>query len=137
MALAHGDSNAPSRRTLYGISVAAELSGFGISALRLYEQYGLVTPTRTNGGTRRYSDYDVARLRRIPELIDDGVNPVGIGQILDLEHRTGQTLPRQHPPEHRQRPPHRRQHPGSAQTTTNSERRTDTADDTPPLRRRA
>ena len=80
----------PSVRGVYGISVAAELSGFGIAALRLYEDYGLITPGRTGGGTRRYSDYDLARLRRIAELIDAGVNLVGIGRVLDLEHRTGE-----------------------------------------------
>ncbi|PBC40010.1 MerR family transcriptional regulator [Rhodococcus sp. ACS1] len=82
------DPESPSLRGVYGISVAAELSGFGIAALRLYEDYGLVTPGRTSGGTRRYSDYDLARLRRIAELIDAGVNLVGIGRVLDLEHRT-------------------------------------------------
>ncbi|MBC2641975.1 MULTISPECIES: MerR family transcriptional regulator [unclassified Rhodococcus (in: high G+C Gram-positive bacteria)] len=81
-------SDGPSRRPLYGISVAAELSGFAVGALRLYEQHGLVAPTRTDGGTRRYSDFDIARLRRVAELIGDGVNLVGIGQILALEQRT-------------------------------------------------
>ncbi|MFC9553948.1 MerR family transcriptional regulator [Rhodococcus sp. NPDC056960] len=81
-------SAGPSRRPLYGISVAAELSGFAVGALRLYEQHGLVAPTRTDGGTRRYSDFDITRLRRVAELIGDGVNLVGIGQILALEQRT-------------------------------------------------
>lgn len=84
------DPESPSVRGVYGISVAAELSGFGIAALRLYEDYGLITPGRTMGGTRRYSDYDLARLRRIAELIDAGVNLVGIGRVLDLETRTDQ-----------------------------------------------
>ncbi|WP_235214334.1 MerR family transcriptional regulator [Rhodococcus opacus] len=82
------DSESPSLRGVYGISVAAELSGFGVAALRLYEDYGLITPGRTDGGTRRYSDYDLTRLRRIAELIEAGVNLVGIGRVLDLEHRT-------------------------------------------------
>jgi MerR family transcriptional regulator/heat shock protein HspR len=82
------DSESPSLRGVYGISVAAELSGFGIAALRLYEDYGLITPHRTGGGTRRFSDYDLARLRRIAELIDAGVNLAGIGRVLDLEYRT-------------------------------------------------
>jgi DNA-binding transcriptional MerR regulator len=85
-----GDTEIRARRGVYGISVAAELSGFGIAALRLYEEYGLITPARTGGGTRRYSDYDLGRLRRIAELIDAGVNLVGIGRVLDLEHRTGE-----------------------------------------------
>ncbi|WAM18980.1 MerR family transcriptional regulator [Rhodococcus sp. JS3073] len=84
------DSESPSLRGVYGISVAAELSGFGVAALRLYEDYGLITPGRTIGGTRRYSDYDLARLKRIAELIDAGVNLVGIGRVLDLEHRTSE-----------------------------------------------
>ncbi|KAF0964873.1 MerR family transcriptional regulator [Rhodococcus sp. T7] len=79
----------PSVRGVYGISVAAELSGFGVAALRLYEDYGLITPGRTAGGTRRYSDHDLARLKRIAELIDAGVNLVGIGRVLNLETRTG------------------------------------------------
>jgi len=84
------EPESPSVRGVYGISVAAELSGFGVSALRLYEDYGLITPGRTGGGTRRYSDYDLARLKRIAELIDAGVNLVGIGHVLDLETRTGE-----------------------------------------------
>ncbi|QQZ14180.1 MULTISPECIES: MerR family transcriptional regulator [Rhodococcus] len=84
------DADLPSVRGVYSISVAAELSGFGVAALRLYEEYGLITPLRTGGGTRRYSDHDLARLERVAELIDAGVNLVGIGRVLDLEHRTGE-----------------------------------------------
>ncbi|KLO29686.1 MerR family transcriptional regulator [Mycolicibacter heraklionensis] len=72
---------------VYGISVAAELSGVGPQTLRLYESRGLLTPARTAGGTRRYSDDDLARLRRITELVDIGINVAGIGQILGLEAR--------------------------------------------------
>ena len=49
---------------VYGITVAAELTGMSVQALRLYERKGLLEPTRTAGGTRRYSDTDIARLRR-------------------------------------------------------------------------
>ncbi|WP_081051188.1 MerR family transcriptional regulator [Rhodococcus erythropolis] len=73
---------------LYGISVTAELSGFTIATLRLYEQHGLITPARTRGGTRRYSDADLTRLSRIAELIGDGINLVGIGRVLELEAHT-------------------------------------------------
>ena len=76
-----------SGRGVYGISVAAELSGVGEQSLRLYEQRGLLTPARTTGGTRRYSDDDLARLRRIIDLLAAGVNVAGIGQILDLQDR--------------------------------------------------
>ena len=74
-------------RGVYGISVASELSGFDPQTLRLYERRGLVTPARTDGGTRRYSDDDLDRLARISELVSAGVNIAGILQILNLEHR--------------------------------------------------
>ena len=81
------DPLARSARGVYGISVASELSGFDPQTLRLYERRGLLTPARTDGGTRRYSDDDLDRLARISDLVDQGVNIAGIGHILDLEHR--------------------------------------------------
>ncbi|OBF81308.1 MerR family transcriptional regulator [Mycobacterium sp. 852002-51163_SCH5372311] len=74
-----------SDRGVYGISVAAELSGIPVQSLRLYERYGLLTPARSDGGTRRYSADDLARLQRISELVDAGINLAGIARILDLE----------------------------------------------------
>jgi MerR family transcriptional regulator, heat shock protein HspR len=70
---------------VYGISVAAELSGIPVQSLRLYESHGLLTPIRSDGGTRRYSADDLARLRRIGQLVAAGVNIAGIRQILDLQ----------------------------------------------------
>ncbi|KOX11891.1 MerR family transcriptional regulator [Nocardiopsis sp. NRRL B-16309] len=70
---------------LYTISVAAGLAGVSVQSLRLYEQRGLLSPARTKGGTRLYSDNDIARLRRISELLGQGVNLTGIEQILDLQ----------------------------------------------------
>ncbi|GAA3737865.1 heat shock protein transcriptional repressor HspR [Salinactinospora qingdaonensis] len=70
---------------LYTISVAAELAGISPQTLRLYEQRGLITPARTQGGTRRYSDNDIARLNRISELVAAGVNLTGVRHILELE----------------------------------------------------
>ena len=75
------------RRGVYGISVMSELSGVGPQTLRLYERRGLLAPARTGGSTRRYSEADLARLRRIGALIADGINLTGIGVILDLENR--------------------------------------------------
>jgi MerR family transcriptional regulator, heat shock protein HspR len=74
-----------SSRGVYGISVAAELAGMGIQSLRLYERRGLLEPDRTEGGTRRYSDDDLARLRRIGELVAEGLNLAGIVLVLQLE----------------------------------------------------
>jgi len=84
--------HSPSRsaRGVYGISVTSELSGVGPQTLRLYERRGLLAPSRTDGGTRRYSDDDLERLRRITELVDQGVNLAGIAHILELETRNSQ-----------------------------------------------
>ena len=70
---------------VYGISVAAELVGTGVQNLRLYEARGLVDPARTDGGTRRYSADDLDRMRRIKQLLDDGLNLAGIAMVLDLQ----------------------------------------------------
>ena len=81
------ESTDRSARGVYGISVAAELTGIDPQTLRLYERRGLLTPSRTDGGTRRYSDDDVVRLERISLLVEEGVNLAGVAQILDLELR--------------------------------------------------
>ena len=70
---------------VYGITVAADLAGMSVQALRLYERKGLLQPVRTPGGTRRYSDNDITRLRRVADLIAEGVNLAGIARILGLE----------------------------------------------------
>lgn len=86
MTIRSGDAEPPaSDQGVYGISVAAELSGVAVQSLRLYERYGLVTPARSDGGTRRYSADDLARLRRISALVEAGVNLAGIARILSLE----------------------------------------------------
>lgn len=74
-----------SSRGVYGITVAAELVGVGEQALRLYERRGLVEPSRTPGGTRRYSEDDLVILRRVVELLAEGVNLAGARQVLVLE----------------------------------------------------
>lgn len=74
-----------SQRGLYGISVAAELSGLDPQTLRLYERRGLFAPARTAGGTRRYSDDDLDTVQRISELVAAGINIAGVARILELE----------------------------------------------------
>jgi MerR family transcriptional regulator/heat shock protein HspR len=73
------------KRAVYVISVAAELAGVHPQTLRIYERRGLVGPARTGGGSRRYSDQDIALLRRIQELTADGHNLEGVRRILQLE----------------------------------------------------
>lgn len=72
-------------RAVYVISVAAELAGMHPQTLRIYERRGLLQPARTRGGDRRYSEADIARLRRIAELTADGMNVEGIRRVMALE----------------------------------------------------
>jgi MerR family transcriptional regulator/heat shock protein HspR len=82
----HGDRDRP----LYGISVAAELTGVNPQALRGYEARGLVDPARTEGGTRRYSGHDIDRINKITALLEDGINLAGVAQVLALEAEISQ-----------------------------------------------
>lgn len=75
----------PSDQAVYGISVASELTGCTPETLRLYERRNLLTPARTDGGTRRYTNDDIRRIRRITELAATGINLTGIAHVLTLE----------------------------------------------------
>ena len=77
------DRNKP----LYMISVAAELTGMHPQTLRVYEQKGLVTPGRSRGNTRLYSQSDIERLNLISKLTDEGINLAGVVRILDMRER--------------------------------------------------
>lgn len=77
-------------RAVYVISVAAELAGVHPQTLRIYERKGLVDPARTGGGSRRYSDADIALLQRISDLTDEGLNLAGVKRVLRLEARIAQ-----------------------------------------------
>ena len=79
------DAQPASDQGVYGISVAAELSGAPIQSIRLWERRGLLTPARTQGGTRRYSAEDLTQIARITALVASGVNIAGIIRILELE----------------------------------------------------
>ncbi len=72
-------------RALYIISVAAEIAGVHPQTLRIYERKGLLRPARTSGNTRRYSDRDIARLRTIMELTQEGVNLAGVKKVMELQ----------------------------------------------------
>ena len=75
-------------RALYAISVAAELTGVDPQMLRIYENRGLLTPVRTDGGTRRYSGRDIERIERIAMYLDSGLNLAGIERVFALEAET-------------------------------------------------
>lgn len=70
---------------LYVISIAAELAGVHPQTLRVYERKGLVQPHRTEGNTRRYSEEDIQRLRRIQALTTEGLNLAGVMRVMELE----------------------------------------------------
>lgn len=77
-------------KPLYMISVAAELTGMHPQTLRVYEQKGLVTPGRSRGNTRLYSQADIERLNLISKLTDEGINLAGVVRILDMRERAMQ-----------------------------------------------
>lgn len=77
------------RDAVYIISVAAEIVGMHPQTLRIYERRGLLSPYRTPGGTRRYSQEDVERLQLIQDLTADGVNLEGVRMILELRDEVG------------------------------------------------
>lgn len=81
----HEGTTHDSKRAVYVISVAAELAGVHPQTLRIYERKGLVAPARTGGGSRRYSDADIERLRRVQGLTEEGLNLAGVKRVLALE----------------------------------------------------
>lgn len=73
---------------IFVISVAAELAGMHAQTLRSYDREGLVSPRRTSGGGRRYSQRDIELLQQVQQLSqDEGVNRAGIRRIMDLENQ--------------------------------------------------
>lgn len=83
----NGFGEADNARALYVISVAAELAGVHPQTLRVYERKGLLDPSRTQGGSRRFSDRDITRLSRIQQLTSEGLNLEGVRRVLDLEQQ--------------------------------------------------
>jgi len=81
-------SSSYEERAVYVISVAADLAGVHPQTLRIYERKGLLSPQRTAGNTRRYSERDVERLRQIQRLTqDEGVNLAGVRIIMEMQRR--------------------------------------------------
>lgn len=82
-----GDRPAEHWRGVFAISVAADMVRMEVQNLRVYERRGLLTPDRTDGGTRLYSQADIEVLHRIRELLAEGLNIAGIAKVLELEER--------------------------------------------------
>ncbi len=68
--------------------MAGELTGVDPQMLRIYETRGLLSPARTPGGTRRYSERDLERIERITMYLEAGLNLAGIELVLVLEAET-------------------------------------------------
>ncbi len=82
---------------VFVISVAAQLAGMHAQTLRQYDRLGLVIPSRTRGGGRRYSARDVALLREVQRLSqEEGVSLAGVQRILELEDRVAALRMRVH-----------------------------------------
>ena len=72
----------------YVISVAARIVGVQTHTLRYYERIGIISPYRSQGNIRLYSEREIAQLRRVKALMDDlGVNLAGIEVILRMTKR--------------------------------------------------
>ena len=82
---AHQPAAPTPSRGVFAISVAAGMVSMEVQNLRVYERRGLIEPDRTPGGTRLYSTADVERLRRIRDLLAEGLNLAGIAKVLELE----------------------------------------------------
>jgi MerR family transcriptional regulator/heat shock protein HspR len=80
-----GDLMSEDLRAVFVISVAAELAGVHPQTLRIYERRGLVGPSRTGGGSRRYSPADIERVRHIGDLTAAGLNLEGVRRVLEFE----------------------------------------------------
>jgi len=78
-------ANHPAHVPCYVISVVSRLVNVPAHTLRSYDRMGLVSPARTRGGTRLYSDADVRRIQRIVGLTQQGVNLTGVKVILEME----------------------------------------------------
>ncbi|OBI91998.1 heat shock protein transcriptional repressor HspR [Mycobacterium sp. 1245805.9] len=86
--MARSSRNSKEEARTFLISVAAELAGMHAQTLRTYDRLGLVSPRRTSGGGRRYSEHDVDLLREVQRLSqDEGVNLAGIKRIIELTNQ--------------------------------------------------
>lgn len=79
------DAEPNSEGPFYPMRVVARLSGVSPERVRAWEsRYGAVSPQRSEGGTRRYSDDDVERLRLLRRVTEAGHR---IGDIAQLDNR--------------------------------------------------
>ena len=79
------------KKTGYMISSVAESYQIHPQTLRLYERLGLLTPSRSDGNTRLYTEDDLQRLEVILTLTRElGVNLAGVEVILTMREKMEQ-----------------------------------------------
>ena len=81
----NNENQIPQDEAVYVISVASQLSGLHPQTLRQYDRLGIVSPNRTIGKNRRYSLFDIVKLRNVQRLVGEGINLAGIARIMQLE----------------------------------------------------
>jgi MerR family transcriptional regulator, heat shock protein HspR len=75
-------------KAYYMISAVSQKYNIHPQTLRLYEREGLLTPSRTEGNTRLYSEEDLEQLETILSLTRDlGVNLAGVEIILNMRRK--------------------------------------------------
>jgi MerR family transcriptional regulator/heat shock protein HspR len=86
--MARNANNQDNREPLLTISAVSQMLDLHQQTLRKYEEEGLVSPIRSEGGTRMYSRTDVERLRVIITLTRDlGVNLAGVGVVFRMREQ--------------------------------------------------
>jgi len=72
----------------YVISIAAHMVGVQVHTLRYYEKVGIISPSRSRGNIRLYSERDIAVLRHLKTLMEDlGINLAGAEIVLRMSRR--------------------------------------------------
>jgi MerR family transcriptional regulator, light-induced transcriptional regulator len=78
----------------YRINVVAEMTGVSAATLRAWERrYGFPVPSRTASSYRVYTDHDVALIRRMQELCDEGMSPADAAAAVLAEPTVEPTAP--------------------------------------------
>jgi len=76
------------KKAFYSISAVAEMFTIHQQTIRLYEKEGLITPKRSEGNTRLFSEEDIEQLEQVIYLTHQmGINIAGVQMILKLQKK--------------------------------------------------
>jgi MerR family transcriptional regulator, heat shock protein HspR len=79
--LAFDDQHAP----LYSVGQVADMLGVQAAFLRRLDVEQVVRPARSDGGQRRYSQFEITLVAQVSAMAGEGLNLAGIRRILTLE----------------------------------------------------